>query len=107
MSRASGRWRPVTTLDDLWSGEMRGLEVDGAPIIVVNLAGDIYPYDDRCPHSGQPLSRGSLDGVVLTCAAHEWSFDCRSGAGVNPATAALHRLEVRVDDEVVSVRSTS
>ncbi len=105
MSPTSGRWRPVTTLDDLWSGEMRGLEVDGAPIIVVNLAGDIYAYDDRCPHSGQPLSRGSLDGDVLTCAAHEWSFDCRSGAGVNPATATLHRLEVRVDDEVVSVRS--
>ncbi len=105
MSRASDPWRPVTTLDDLWSGEMRGLEIDGAPIVVVNLAGEIYAYVDRCPHSGQPLSKGSLDGHLLTCAAHEWSFDCRSGVGVNPATAVLHRLEVRVEDEVVSVRS--
>jgi toluene monooxygenase system ferredoxin subunit len=97
-------WHAVATLDDLWEGEMTPVTVDGRPIVLINVAGDIYAYDDRCPHSGTPLSKGILDGAILTCSAHEWVFDSRLGQGINPATACLRRVAVQVEGEVISVR---
>jgi toluene monooxygenase system ferredoxin subunit len=39
----------------------------------------------------------------LTCGAHEWQFDARTGRGVNPASACLHRYPVRLDGEQIFV----
>lgn len=94
-------WRAVARLDELWAGEMRAVDVDGIAIVLVNVAGDVYAYEDHCPHLGCPLSEGSLDGAVLTCAAHEWAFDCRLGRGINPASACLREFPLRVADELI------
>ena len=96
-------WHAVSTLDELWEGEMKAATVDGNPIVLINVSGDIYAYDDRCPHSGTPLSEGFLDGAVLTCSAHEWVFDIRRGKGINPAATCLRRVPVMVEGEIISV----
>jgi toluene monooxygenase system ferredoxin subunit len=91
-------WRYAGSLDDLWEGEMRAVDVGAVEILLCNLDGALFAYEDRCPHLSNPLSAGVLeeDGV-LTCAAHEWEFDVRTGCGINPASARLHRYPVRVD----------
>lgn len=99
----SRTWHAVATLDDLWEGEMKAVEVDGMAVVLINIDGDVYAYDDHCPHLGSRLSQSSLDGATLTCAAHEWVFDCRLGTGVNPAGACLRKLTVRVDGDVISL----
>jgi toluene monooxygenase system ferredoxin subunit len=42
--------RRVALLDDLWNGEMMGLEVDGNHILLINVDDRIYAYADACPH---------------------------------------------------------
>lgn len=39
----------------------------------------VYAMEDACPHAGFPLSRGELSGCVITCDAHGWPFDVRTG----------------------------
>jgi toluene monooxygenase system ferredoxin subunit len=96
-------WRCVASLDELWEGEMLAVTIDAIDILLCNVAGTVYAYDDRCPHLANPLSRGQLDEHVLTCAAHEWSFDVRSGRGVNPATAVLRSFPVCLDGDTILV----
>jgi toluene monooxygenase system ferredoxin subunit len=96
-------WHAVATLEELWEGEMRPVTVEGMAIVLINVGGDIYAYDDRCPHSGTPLSKGILDGAILTCSAHDWVFDIRLGEGINPAPACLCPVAVQVEGEVISV----
>jgi toluene monooxygenase system ferredoxin subunit len=96
-------WHAVATLDELREGEMKAVTVNGKPIVLINVAAEIYAYEDRCPHSGTPLSEGILDGAILTCSAHEWVFDTRHGQGINPATARLRPVAVEVEGEVISV----
>ena len=39
---------------------MIGLEVDGEPILLVNVDDHIYAYADACPHQKSRLSEGTL-----------------------------------------------
>ena len=57
------------------------LVVHGAhrPILVVYDRGRVFALDNRCPHMGFPLERGSLEDGVLTCHWHHARFDLASG----------------------------
>lgn len=90
--------RATTAADDLWDGEMIGVEIDGIPVLLVNVDGEIKAYRDRCPHQGVRLSAGQLRGTTLTCSAHQWTYDIRAGCGINPCHAALEPMRVRIDD---------
>ena len=94
---------PVAALADLWDDDMTGVVVDGTQVLVVRLAGEVYAYEDRCPHQGVPLHEGQLHGYVLTCRAHEWYFDVRTGKGINPRMAFLKRFAVKIEDGRVLV----
>lgn len=91
-------WRYAGSLDDLWAGEMCAVNLGAVDVLLCNLDGMLVAYEDRCPHLANRLSEGVLSGDgVLTCAAHEWEFDARTGCGINPASACLHRYPVRLD----------
>jgi nitrite reductase/ring-hydroxylating ferredoxin subunit len=64
-------------------------DVRAAGCVVVNLDGQgialfahdesIYAIDNRCPHMGFPLHRGTLKDGILTCHWHHARFDLASG----------------------------
>jgi toluene monooxygenase system ferredoxin subunit len=95
--------RRVASLEDLWSGEMRGLEVEGRPILLVNLEGTVRAFEDRCAHKGVRLSLGRLERGVLTCSAHVWQYDIASGQGINPRGVSLRAFPVEVRDGAIWV----
>ena len=102
-------FQPVTTLDALWSGEMMACSVGDQRVLLINIDGNIYAYADVCPHMRTPLSKGSLEGAVLTCPTHAWVFDVRSGKGINPAQTCLTRFPVLVEgsDVLVDIEQSS
>ena len=93
----------VAKIEDLWSGEMMGLEVNGECILLVNVDNHIYAYADICPHQKSRLSEGTLTNNILRCGRHHWEFDVCSGSGVNPQSACLRMFPIRVDGEDILV----
>ena len=57
------------------------MTVHGAdrPVLLCWHEGEVFALDNRCPHMGFPLSKGSLDHGLLTCHWHHARFDLRSG----------------------------
>src|SRR3981081_3819215 len=49
------------------------------PILLVYDPGRIFALDNRCPHMGFPLERGSVEDGILTCHWHHARFDLESG----------------------------
>jgi toluene monooxygenase system ferredoxin subunit len=96
-------FQKVAKREDLWSGEMMGLEVNGKRILLVNMDDHIYAYADACPHQNSRLSEGTLTGKILRCARHHWEFDVCSGAGVNPQNACMRPFPIRLDGEDILV----
>jgi nitrite reductase/ring-hydroxylating ferredoxin subunit len=81
-------WVRVASLDDL---RQRGVTtVSGAAaglrhgVAVFAHEGRIYAVDNRCPHMGFPLSRGTCSEGLLTCNWHYARFDLESGGTFDP-----------------------
>src|SRR6516165_2660654 len=57
------------------------LVVHGAhrPILVIYNQGRVFAFDNRCPHMGFPLDRGTTEDGILTCHWHHARFDLESG----------------------------
>jgi nitrite reductase/ring-hydroxylating ferredoxin subunit len=96
-------FQKVAKVEDLWSGEMAGFDLDGQLILLVNVDNRIYAYADACPHQKSRLSEGTLMGKILRCARHHWEFDVCNGFGVNPQNTCLRLFPIRVDGEDVLV----
>lgn len=95
----------VAALDDLWAGELLACEAGGRRLVLVRIDDTVHAYEDRCAHLAYPLSAGELRGAVLTCAAHHWQYDVRTGCGINPPSARLSRVPVTVRDGEILVET--
>ena len=66
---------------------------------------EVYAVDNRCPHMGFPLHRGTLCDGILTCHWHHARFDLSTGGTFDQWADDLRRfpVEVRGDDVLVDV----
>src|SRR5262245_23364427 len=65
----------------------------------------VHAVDNRCPHMGFPLHRGSVKDGILTCHWHHARFDLCSGGTFDQFADDLRRFptEVRGDDVYVDL----
>jgi toluene monooxygenase system ferredoxin subunit len=96
-------FQKVAKIEDLWSGEMLAVEVNGEPVLLVNVDNNIYAYADICPHQKSRLSEGTLTDKILRCERHHWEFDVCSGSGVNPRNSCLTLFPIRLSGEDILV----
>jgi nitrite reductase/ring-hydroxylating ferredoxin subunit len=54
------------------------------PVLVVCEQGWLHALDNRCPHLGFPLDRGTVEDGILTCPWHHARFDLASGGTFDP-----------------------
>jgi nitrite reductase/ring-hydroxylating ferredoxin subunit len=96
-------WIDVIDLEDLWIGDMIGLETDIGPLLLINLDGAIFAYENRCPHKGGRLGDGELVNGIIVCPNHRWEFCARGGRGVNPTGTHLNQHAVRIVGDRIQV----
>ncbi len=70
----------------------------GHAIAVFHHEGQVYAVDNRCPHMGFPLDRGSVSDGILTCHWHHARFDLSSGGTFNPFADDVRSFPVSVVD---------
>jgi len=69
--------------------------------------GEVFAVDNRCPHMGFPLNKGSLHCGILTCHWHHARFDLRSGGTFDPFAddVRVYQTEVRDGEVWIDLRS--
>ncbi len=92
----------VCTLEELPPGDSRVVNAGGHEVVLLNLDGEILALDNRCAHKDQPLADGVIRDGILTCPAHLWRYDVRTGQRTDAPgwSVACHPVSV-VDNEVV------
>jgi nitrite reductase/ring-hydroxylating ferredoxin subunit len=83
-------------------GQLTG-KLGTQPVCVFWSEGAAYAVDDRCPHMGFPLHRGSVENGLLTCHWHHARFDLESGGTLDPFADDVRSYPVEVDGDDVMV----
>jgi 3-phenylpropionate/trans-cinnamate dioxygenase ferredoxin component len=101
-------------------GSMKRLKTGASDILLANVGGKIYAVDNSCPHMGGDLSKGKLDGTIVTCPLHGSQFDVSSGQVVRwlkgsgivssignafKHPSEIRRYEVIVKGENISIKT--
>ncbi len=73
------RWIIVGKLSDFSSSGCKVLQVNGHTLALFRLTDTVCAVDNRCPHMGFPLNRGTVHDGILTCHWHHARFDLCSG----------------------------
>lgn len=89
---------------DLAPGQMKGVEVGGENILLVNLDGKYLAIGDICTHMTCKLSEGSIKGGSVTCPCHFSVFDVKTGKVLGgPAGKPEPVFKVKVEKEQILV----
>jgi nitrite reductase/ring-hydroxylating ferredoxin subunit len=88
----------VTDIYDVPNGKMKHFEVEGKEIMIVNIEGRYYALSDRCGHANASLSKGSLNGKVVTCPLHGAQFDVTTGRKVKDFNLTVPSLDKLPND---------
>ena len=60
-------------------------------MLIANLNGNYFAIGDTCTHAGGDLSKGSLEGSIVTCPKHRARFDMSTGKVVSgPKILFMH-----------------
>ncbi|MGH9281011.1 MAG: Rieske (2Fe-2S) protein [Acidimicrobiales bacterium] len=93
------------------AGTVQQLQADGRllakagthPVCVFWEDGRAYALDDRCPHMGFPLHRGTVEEGLLTCHWHHARFDLSTGGTLDPFADDVRAFPVEIDGDEVFV----
>ncbi|MEM3641577.1 MAG: Rieske 2Fe-2S domain-containing protein, partial [Candidatus Bathyarchaeia archaeon] len=76
----------IAQVEEVPKNGMKSVKVGDLEVLLVNVDGHFYAFDNRCPHMGYPLFFGKLEGQILTCGFHYAKFDVKSGKPLNKIT---------------------
>jgi 3-phenylpropionate/trans-cinnamate dioxygenase ferredoxin subunit len=94
----------IAPASELPSGERLFVELGDRPIVIFNIAGQLFAIGDVCSHDDGPLGDGMIEGNNIVCPRHGGEFDVRTGkAMAMPAVVDIPAYPVQVKDGVIFV----
>ena len=105
VTETAHRTRAVS-LADLRAAGRLVVHVDGHTLCLFATGDDIHAVDNRCPHMGFPLHRGSVADGILTCHWHHARFDLCTGGTFDQWADDLRRFPLEIDGDDVYVDLT-
>jgi 3-phenylpropionate/trans-cinnamate dioxygenase ferredoxin subunit len=87
----------IASETELPNGQRLFVEIEGLPIVIFNIAGQLFAIGDVCSHDNGPLGDGMVDGNLVVCPRHGAEFDIRTGkAETLPAVVDIPAYPVRM-----------
>jgi nitrite reductase/ring-hydroxylating ferredoxin subunit len=101
----------VAQVNEVPTGTMKSYSAGGKQILIANIDGKLYAIDDVCTHAGGDLSKGKLEGKIVTCPRHGSKFDVTTGKCISGPKIAFLRLktkdetayEVKVEENKIKI----
>ncbi len=99
---------PVLAEAELRENELRRVQANGMPVLLVRKGPRIYAIAETCAHLGGPLSEGKLEDATVRCPWHGSRFSLEDGRVLEgPSVHVQPVLDVRVRDGQIELRKSS
>ncbi len=94
----------VASTDEIPVGQAKAFTIGEREIGVFNVGGTFHAIENTCPHQGGPLHEGWIEGCVVTCGWHGWSFDLTTGDLITtPGLSSVAVFDVAIDGSTILV----
>lgn len=97
-------YQKVAKLSDVRDGGCLAVDLGGRALVLVRTGARVVALENRCPHAGAPLSEGFVEGSLITCSWHGWSFDLATGRCPDDPDAVVPVFEVKIEGDDILVR---
>ena len=104
MSDVPAGYQRVAALSDVPAGGCLAVDLAGERVVLLRVGESVFALQDQCPHAGAPLSKGFLEGDLLTCSWHGWTFNVRNGISSDDPELSVPVFAVLILDGEVLVR---
>jgi 3-phenylpropionate/trans-cinnamate dioxygenase ferredoxin subunit len=89
----------IAPVSELPNGERLFVELEGKPIVLFNIAGQLFAIGDVCSHDDGPLGDGLIEDHNIVCPRHGAEFDVRTGKAMTmPAVIDIPAYPVKQVD---------
>lgn len=86
----------IADKSDFLTERMKYYKLDnGKEILIISYEGSYYAVDARCTHMKADLSKGSLEGKILTCPRHGSRFDITTGTAIQGPKIGFLKLSTK------------
>jgi nitrite reductase (NADH) small subunit len=95
----------VARRGDVARDRSRVVRVGRYDVALFDVDGEVFAYENVCPHQGGPIAEGFIEGSTITCPWHAWCFDLRTGSMTIGDFARLRRFDVTTEGDAIYVAS--
>lgn len=85
----------VAQVNEVPTGTMKSYSVGGKQILIANIDGKLYAINGVCTHAGGDLSKGKLEGKIVTCPRHGSKFDVTTGKCISGPKIGFLRFKTK------------
>jgi nitrite reductase/ring-hydroxylating ferredoxin subunit len=96
----------AASLEELRAKGRLVLSLNGNTVCLFAEGDEVFAVDNRCPHMGFPLHRGTVSDGILTCHWHHARFDLCTGGTFDQFADELRRFPVEIEGEDVYIDLT-
>jgi nitrite reductase/ring-hydroxylating ferredoxin subunit/uncharacterized membrane protein len=102
----AGEWTEVLDDSALGEGALQAAEVDGRPVVLARVRGQVHALGNTCAHRGGSLSEGELVGDCVECPLHGSRFRLTDGSVERgPSAYPQPVYDVRVQNGRIALRA--
>ena len=115
MGNPESSFTRVADTSEVPAGKMKAVKMKDEEVLIVNVDNAFYAVSNPCTHKGGDLSKGKLEGNILTCPVHGSKFDVTTGKNVygpklfmfRGNAGDLKKYEVRVKENNILIYTRS
>jgi nitrite reductase/ring-hydroxylating ferredoxin subunit len=96
----------AASLEELRAAGKLVVALNGNTVCLLAEGDAVHAVDNRCPHMGFPLHRGTVNDGILTCHWHHARFDLCTGGTFDQFADELRRFPVEIEGDDVYVDLT-
>src|SRR5262249_52080668 len=102
-----GEWVRVASLAELQAEGRLTVLAKHNVVALFESNGQVYAVDNRCPHMGFPLDKGTVNDCILTCHWHHARFDLASGGTFDLWADDVRSFPVKIEQGDIWVDVTA
>jgi nitrite reductase/ring-hydroxylating ferredoxin subunit/Fe-S cluster biogenesis protein NfuA len=97
-------WVKAATLDQIIENRILAVRVNNHDVILCKQGDNISCYRNSCSHLGFPLDKGKVEKGIITCSAHEFQYELKTGECLTVPDISLQSYEVKVKHDNVYIK---